>query len=122
MSAHFIFCPQSLIGISSDSKTIRHVKEVHIRRWSTEHRKTTLVNALVQRLGFDVPVITEVARQVMQEKGYTREDVDSDSRERRFSIQEDIFNSQLEAESKILDSETIASFLSDRSAIDPVVY
>lgn len=84
--------------------------------------KTTLVNALVQRLGLDVPVIKEVARQVMQEKGYTREDVDSDIRERRLSIQEDIFKAQLEAESKILDSRTNAFFLSDRSAIDPVVY
>jgi nicotinamide riboside kinase len=84
--------------------------------------KTTLVNALAEKLGHDLRVIKEVARQVMQEKGYTREDVDSDDRERRFSMQKDIFNAQLRAENKILDPETNACFLSDRSAIDPVVY
>jgi nicotinamide riboside kinase len=84
--------------------------------------KTTLINALKQRLDPAVPVIREVARKVMQDKGYTREDVDSDDGERRFSMQRDIFNAQLEAEGKILDSETDATLLSDRCAIDPVVY
>lgn len=84
--------------------------------------KTTLINALAERLGPSIPVIKEVARRVMQEKGYTREDVDSDDPERRFSMQKHIFTAQLEAENDLLESDKNTVFLSDRSAIDPIVY
>jgi hypothetical protein len=42
--------------------------------------------------------------------------------ENGFSMQRDILNAQLKAESEILDSKTEATLLSDRCAIDPVVY
>jgi len=81
-----------------------------------------LIEALADRFQGKVPVIKEVARHVMQEKGYTREDVDSPNRERRFSLQRDIFTAQIEMENSLLESEWTSSFLSDRSAIDPIVY
>jgi nicotinamide riboside kinase len=80
--------------------------------------KTTLVNALVERFKGDVHVIREVARSVMNERGYSREDVDCEDRERRFSFQNDIFLAQVEEEGR---SESMF-YVSDRSAIDPLVY
>jgi nicotinamide riboside kinase len=82
--------------------------------------KTTLVNAIALRLGGDIPIIQEVARTVMQEKGYSRIDVDSDNRDRRFSLQKDIFIAQAEKEVSFIKSGIC--FVSDRSAIDPLVY
>src|SRR5271170_5576290 len=82
--------------------------------------KTTMVKALVERLKGDVPVIQEIARHVMKEKGYSRIDVDSTDLERRFAMQNDIFHAQLEKEDSYLESGT--NFVSDRSAIDPLVY
>jgi len=84
--------------------------------------KTTLVTALADSVGGEVPVIKEVARQVMHEKGYTREDVDSPDGERRFALQHDIFTAQNEIENALLKRRTNSIFLSDRSAIDPLVY
>jgi len=82
--------------------------------------KTTLVNALVERFRGDVPVIQEIARHVMKEKGYSRIDVDSTDSERRYAMQNDIFQAQIEKEDSYLLSRT--KFISDRSAIDPLVY
>lgn len=82
--------------------------------------KTTLVNAISKSLGGDVPVIQEVARNVMQEKGYSRIDVDCDNRERRFALQHDIFEAQVQKELTFIQSDV--EFLSDRSAVDPLVY
>jgi hypothetical protein len=79
-----------------------------------------MVKALVERLKGDVPVIQEIARNVMEEKGYSRIDVDSTDPERRFAMQHDIFHAQLEKEDSYLESGT--NFVSDRSAIDPLVY
>lgn len=84
--------------------------------------KTTLVNALVRKLAGDIPVIKEVARHVLRDKNYSREDVDSSDPERRFSLQRDIFAAQIEMENRCLGSEKNIYFLSDRSAIDPIVY
>src|SRR5579859_3725622 len=42
--------------------------------------------------------------------------------ERRLSMQRDIFTAQVEAEMSLLSSSEGASFLSDRSAIDPLIY
>lgn len=82
--------------------------------------KTTLVKALVQRLSGDVAVIYEIARHVMKEKGYSRIDVDSADMERRFSLQNDIFQAQVRKEQSLIESGI--DFVSDRSAIDPLVY
>ena len=84
--------------------------------------KTTLVNALAGVFGGDVPIIREVARGVMAEKGYSKVDVDSSDQERKFSMQQDIFAAQVEAENAFLNSKQHRSFLSDRSAIDPLIY
>jgi nicotinamide riboside kinase len=82
--------------------------------------KTTLVNAMAQSLEGDVHVIQEIARTVMRERGYSRNDVDSDNSERRFTLQQDIFNAQVEKEMMFLQSGK--EFLSDRSAVDPLIY
>lgn len=84
--------------------------------------KTTLVNALSRAFDDKVPIIREIARNVMADKGYSKIDVDSDDKERRFSMQRDIFTAQVEAEMALLGSPETVSFLSDRSAIDPLVY
>jgi nicotinamide riboside kinase len=83
--------------------------------------KTTLVNALARAFVDNVPVIREVARKVMAEKGYSKVDVDSTDPERRFKMQRDIFTAQVETENSLLNSKDL-SFLSDRSAIDPLIY
>jgi nicotinamide riboside kinase len=83
--------------------------------------KTTLIKALARRFEGDVPVIKEVARHVMREKGYTRDDVDSNDGERQFSLQRDIFAAQVEMENSLLSTKNV-SFLSDRSGIDPLVH
>lgn len=59
--------------------------------------------------------ITEIARQVMKEKGYTRKDVGN------VQMQLDIMERHLEQEEEGLASERPV-ILCDRSAIDPVVY
>ena len=82
--------------------------------------KTTLVNAIAQSLEGDVHVIQEIARTVMRERGYSRTDVDSDDSERRFTLQQDIFNAQVQKEITFL--QLGKEFLSDRSAVDPLVY
>jgi nicotinamide riboside kinase len=82
--------------------------------------KTTLVKALVDSLGVEVPVIQEVARKVMQERGYSRIDVDSSDHERKFGLQHDIFNAQVEKEMTFIRAGT--AFVSDRSVIDPLIY
>jgi nicotinamide riboside kinase len=82
--------------------------------------KTTLVTALRAKLGKDTPVIEEVARTVMRERGYSREDVDSADINRKFSMQRDIFKEQMRQE--ISFQRDKIRFLSDRCAIDPLVY
>jgi nicotinamide riboside kinase len=82
--------------------------------------KTTLVNAVAGKLGGEVAIIQEVARNVMREKGYSRIDVDSGDSERKFDMQHDIFKAQVEKELALLKVGT--NFLSDRSAIDPIIY
>lgn len=84
--------------------------------------KTTLVNALVQRLEGNVPIIQEIARTVMKSKGFSRNDVDSEDPERRFSLQLAIFEAQIAKERSLLESNRSRIFLSDRSAIDPLIY
>lgn len=83
--------------------------------------KTTLCTALASRLGLDAPLfITEVARNVMRNTGFTRDNVGE------LKMQRAIMEAQLEQEDK---ARTYAEhrtgqwlLLSDRSAIDAIVY
>jgi nicotinamide riboside kinase len=83
--------------------------------------KTTLCSALYRVLALDAPsYITEVAREVMRRKGFTREHVG------RLEMQEAIMEAQLEAENKsrvyVTQRAKVQVLLSDRSAVDAVVY
>ncbi|KAI6122018.1 AAA domain-containing protein [Pisolithus sp. B1] len=83
--------------------------------------KTTLCNAVAKSVGLPTRCyITEVARQVMRSKGYTRADVST------VEMQRAIMLAQLEKEANAFacarwgNSEGL--ILSDRSGIDPIVY
>jgi nicotinamide riboside kinase len=81
--------------------------------------KTTLCRALAATLGLEEStVISEVARDVMRGSGYTREDVG------RLEMQAAIMGAQLlrEAQGRAAASQSRRILLSDRSAIDPIVY
>ncbi|KAH9477347.1 hypothetical protein JR316_0009553 [Psilocybe cubensis] len=78
--------------------------------------KTTLCNALAQRLGLQKPAyVTEIARKVMRDKGYSRDTIGS------LQMQQDIMEAYFEQE-KMLDELGCCVRLFDRSALDPVVY
>ena len=82
--------------------------------------KTTLCNAIAQSLKLrSWCYITEVARQVMKRRGFTREDVP------KMEMQSGIMLAQLEREAEVCErarsiGETL--ILSDRSGVDPIVY
>ena len=85
--------------------------------------KSTLCDALARYLDLDrTRYVREVARTVMREQGFTRKDVDT------YAMQQAIMAAQLKAEQKILESsedsadEGCVVMLSDRSAVDPIVY
>ena len=85
--------------------------------------KSTLCDALARYLDLDRSrYVREVARTVMREQGFTRKDVDT------YAMQHAIMAAQLKAEQKILESsedsadEGCVVMLSDRSAVDPIVY
>ncbi|KAI0666962.1 AAA domain-containing protein, partial [Trametes maxima] len=87
--------------------------------------KTTLCEALASELKVHPPqYIKEVARTVMRTHGFTRDDVDT------YKMQYAIMHAQLKAEKHAESSLTEAKdsiqvppiVLSDRSAIDPIVY
>ncbi|KAH1747973.1 hypothetical protein KXW33_001714 [Aspergillus fumigatus] len=85
--------------------------------------KTTLVKALSDALPQRHPSlpphpITEVARKVLCEFGFTRDDITSDP-SRALQLQELILKAQFEEESK---ATTNATVLCDRSGADPIVY
>ncbi|KAI3338376.1 AAA domain-containing protein [Ustulina deusta] len=88
--------------------------------------KTTLVNAISQYLehhpiaSAEPPgVIKEVARSVLTNHGFTRDDIRS-SPDRALELQRLIIEAQSEAEKAQL--ETHSWFISDRSAVDPIIY
>jgi len=110
---------RALFGISDQGSRHRLGRNIYIIGPQSTG-KTTLVNALFKKLGGRVPVIQEIARHVMKEKGYSRTDVDSTDPERRFAMQNDIFLAQLEHEENFLRADV--NFVSDRSAIDPLIY
>ncbi|KZT63462.1 hypothetical protein DAEQUDRAFT_733789 [Daedalea quercina L-15889] len=85
--------------------------------------KSTLCDALARYLGLDrARYVREVARTVMREQGFTRKDVDT------YAMQHAIMTAQLNAEEAIqarsigATDDTGVVLLSDRSAIDPIVY
>jgi len=86
--------------------------------------KTTLCDALAVQYGIPTSRhIKEVARMVMRTQGFTRDDVGT------FEMQNAIMRAQLAAEQQarreeegILSKASPILFLSDRSAVDPMVY
>ena len=82
--------------------------------------KTTLCDALAQDLQLGPELyIEERARVVMRTQGFTRDDIPT------YAMQRAIMLSQLRAEKDAFrhrDASASVLFLSDRSAVDPVVY
>jgi len=82
--------------------------------------KTTLCNAVALSLKLQSwCYITEVARQIMKRRGFTREDVG------RIDMQNAIMLAQLEREAEVYEraknmGESL--IIGDRSAVDPIVY
>lgn len=78
--------------------------------------KTTLCDALAQRLGLARSAyVTEIARKVMQDKGYSRDTIGL------LQMQQDIMEAHFQQEER-LDELGYRIRLFDRSALDPVVY
>ncbi|KAJ6450387.1 AAA domain-containing protein [Mycena sanguinolenta] len=76
--------------------------------------KTTLCNALAQRLGLKGPqIVTEVARRVITALGLSRDNIGL------LDMQKAIMLAHLEQERGNEDS---SAHLSDRSAVDPIAY
>jgi len=83
--------------------------------------KTTLCSALFKALALEAPsYITEVARKVMRSNGFTRDHVG------KLEMQETIMEAQLGAEREgemyVAKRAQSQALLSDRSAIDAIVY
>lgn len=93
--------------------------------------KTTLVNALeasfnasnsAHEVRSPSPLIVrEVARTVLQEKGFSREDITT-SPTRALQLQRHILDAQYEAEVEASTSDVSPWYLCDRSGLDPIVY
>ncbi|KAF2971414.1 hypothetical protein GQX73_g2140 [Xylaria multiplex] len=88
--------------------------------------KTTLVNAILEYFehhpiaAAGAPgVVKEVARTVLKNYGFTRGDIRS-SQDRTLELQRLIIEGQFVAERSQL--ETRSWFISDRSAVDPIIY
>lgn len=83
--------------------------------------KTTLCHALVAELHLDpVRHIKEVARTVMRTQGFSRHTIQT------YEMQHAIMLAQLKEEARVLsippDETSLVQLLSDRSAVDPIVY
>jgi len=96
--------------------------------------KTTLVNALEDRfcrgeeffsaqgLLSKPGVIREVARTVLREKQFTRDDIKT-SPSRALQLQKHIIDAQFAAEKAAISLDTpTAWYISDRSGLDPIIY
>lgn len=96
--------------------------------------KTTLVDALEKiysKPTISSPIkhhrpmapifIREVARNVLKTHGFTREDITS-SPERALQLQKHILQAQQEAEIAAVSQSSNSWYVTDRSAIDPIVY
>ena len=83
--------------------------------------KTTLLEALKSHYAQEQPtIISEVARTVMKNLNFDREDI-AMSPEESFRLQKAILQAQYEKEAPFEDA-TASWFISDRSGIDPIVY
>ncbi|KAI0268683.1 AAA domain-containing protein [Gloeopeniophorella convolvens] len=105
---------------TTQTSTFQSVKAIYIVGPSSTG-KTTLCNSLAARLGLDGGVfITEVARGVMREQGFSRKDVG------RVEMQAAIMQAQLRQDTRARDAARSTGgrriVLSDRSAVDAVVY
>ena len=94
--------------------------------------KTTLVNALEEAYAIDTKlesenvtpqpaIVREVARTVLKEKGFSREDITT-SPARAFELQKYILEAQFEAETTATTINSPSWYICDRSGLDPVVY
>ena len=92
--------------------------------------KTTLVDALeneflrreAEAKGTKPHIIREVARTVLKEKQFSRDDITS-SPSRAFQLQEYILDAQFDAEQSAMTSDSLPMwYISDRSGLDPIVY
>jgi nicotinamide riboside kinase len=91
--------------------------------------KTTLVNALedhfksneVKRTLQQPTIIREVARTVLKEKGFTRDDL-ATSPIRALQLQQHILDAQLHAEGAKNKTASSNWYICDRSGLDPNVY
>lgn len=81
--------------------------------------KTTLAKALVEKCTSDTFMLTEVGRTVFQNSGYVASDI-SDDPTKCYNLQKAILLVQCQKEKELLD--TNRRCISDRSAIDPIVY
>ncbi|KAI0063599.1 hypothetical protein BV25DRAFT_1854021 [Artomyces pyxidatus] len=106
--------------MSDDPHTSKTITAIYVVGPSSTG-KTTLCNALAARLGLSSEVyITEVARKVMRERGFTRDDVG------KVEMQRAIMEAQLayDESARIYAGGRGGAgvVLSDRSAVDAVVY
>lgn len=111
--------PQNIDPKSEDISVRRY--EAIIVLGPSSSGKTTLCDALAEELCVpNTRYIKEIARTVMKTQGFSRKDTSS------FDMQAAIMSAQAKAEADILaigDSvQGELALLSDRSAIDPVVY
>ncbi|KAI4618414.1 hypothetical protein J4E80_005012 [Alternaria sp. BMP 0032] len=97
--------------------------------------KTTLVNALedafhqrdtalpVTEVASKPVIIREVARKVLHDKQFSREDITA-SPSRSLQLQKHILDAQFEAEQAAigLDTPPTTWYISDRSGLDPIIY
>ena len=94
--------------------------------------KTTLVNALEEsfanypdniQLGVHAQplVIREIARTLMKEKSFSREDM-STSKVRALQLQQHILEAQYVAERSASANDPTSWYICDRSGLDPIVY
>jgi nicotinamide riboside kinase len=93
--------------------------------------KTTLVNALEKAFEYSARsssvgpqqplIIREVARTVLREKGFNREDITMFPA-RALQLQQHILEAQHLAEAAACASNASSWFLCDRSGLDPIVY
>lgn len=84
--------------------------------------KTTLLEALTKAIksryhSVSFSTVTEIARDVLRQHQFTREDITSSS-DRALQLQQLILDAQFEKESRLGHS----TILSDRSGVDPIVY
>jgi predicted ATPase len=108
------------LTIMAEPKALRNIYIVGAQNTG----KTTLVNALEAAFAKNTSetqpqIIKEVARNVLIKYNFTAQDIKT-SPSRALQLQELILKAQFDAEQEVL--ERGGWFISDRSAVDPIVY